>query len=227
MDSSNLELVEKRIALACEHAGRARDSVLLLPVSKTQSVEAIQSLYDFGLRDFGENRVQELLKKRDALPEDIRWHFIGHLQSNKAKYIAPFVHAVHSVHNVEVAHELSKRATQSERIIKVLIEVNISDEEQKQGIAPKNIETLAIEISNSCPNLLLSGLMGMASFEENIERTRPQFRTLRELRNEIQERHAELTGFTELSMGMSNDFEIAIEEGATIIRIGSALFGER
>ncbi len=204
-----------------------RHSVLILPVSKTQPTDAIRAFYDLGFRDFGESRVQELLKKRDELPSDIRWHFIGHLQSNKAKYIAPFVHTVHSIHNLGIARELSKRAEESGRTIKVLIEINISVEEQKQGAAPDNTESMALEIVKTCPNLLLSGLMGMASEEDDVERTRPQFHLLRELREEIQERHPELTSFTELSMGMSNDFEIAIEEGATIVRIGSALFGER
>lgn len=198
--------------------------MLLLPVSKTQPIEAIQELYDFGLRDFGESRVQELLKKKDELPADIRWHFIGHLQSNKAKFIAPFAHMVHSVHSEEIAGELSKRAKESNRIIPVLMEVNISGEEQKQGVPPNDAEAMAIEISESCPNLLLSGVMGMASFEADPENTRQQFRKLRELRDEIQERHPELKAFTELSMGMSNDFEVAVEEGATIVRIGSALF---
>jgi len=204
-----------------------RPNVLLLPVSKTQPIESIKALYDFGLRDFGENRVQELLKKKDELPQDIRWHFIGHLQSNKVKYIAPFVSLVHSVDSIEIAQELSKKAKDSNREISIFIEVNISGEAQKQGVASNDTENLCIAIAGSCPNVVLSGLMGMASFEEDPERTRPQFRLLRELRDRIAERHPELKAFRELSMGMSNDFEVAIQEGATIVRIGSALFGER
>jgi pyridoxal phosphate enzyme (YggS family) len=221
----NYENLQENIRKFCLNV-RREPNVLLLPVSKTQPIGAIQELYDFGQRDFGENRVQELLKKKDELPPDIRWHFIGHLQSNKAKYIAPFVHMVHSVHSEEIAAELSKRAKESDRIIPVLMEINISGEAQKQGIAPEKCEALIAQIAASSPNLILLGLMGMASFEEDPERTRPQFRLLRELRDRIAERHPELKAFTELSMGMSNDFEVAIEEGATIVRIGSTLFGE-
>lgn len=223
--AQNYQEIKNRMESLCLRIDR-KPKVMLLPVSKTRPAEAIQELYELGLRDFGESRVQELLSKKDALPADIRWHFIGHLQSNKAKYIAPFVHMVHSVHSEEIAAELSKRAKESNRMIPVLMEINISGEEQKQGVAPNDAEALAIEISGSCPNLLLSGLMGMASFEEDPEKTRPQFRMLRELRDRIAERHPELKAFTELSMGMSNDFKVAIEEGATIVRIGSALFGE-
>jgi pyridoxal phosphate enzyme (YggS family) len=206
--------------------GRKPD-VLLLPVSKTQSIEAIKAFYDLGFRDFGESRVQELLKKRDELPSDIRWHFIGHLQSNKARQIAPFIEWIHSIDSIETALELSRRAKQDRRIINILAEVNISAEPQKNGVEPEDALSLVESIQKECTNLSLRGLMGMASEEEDIERTRPQFRKLRELRDTIRERHPELTSFTELSMGMSNDFEIAIEEGATIVRIGSALFGER
>lgn len=204
-----------------------RENVLLLPASKNQSIEKIKSLYDLGFRDFGENRVQELLKKRDTLPKDIRWHFIGNLQSNKARQIAPFISMVHSVDSESLAVELSKRAAEANRTIPVLIEVNISRETSKTGIEPSVAENVINFIISNCPNLIPSGLMGMASFEKDVERTRPQFRMLRELRDTIREHHSELTSFTELSMGMSNDFAVAIEEGATIVRIGSALFGER
>lgn len=198
-----------------------------MPVSKMQSVAAIRSFYDLGLRDFAESRVQELLAKKDALPADIRWHFIGHLQSKKVKSIAGFIESIQSIDSIDTARELSKRAAENTRTIKILMEVNISGEAQKQGVEPAKTEALALEIARTCPNLILSGLMGMASLEEDPERTRPQFRRLRELRDDIQERQPQLKSFTELSMGMSNDFEIAIEEGATIVRIGSALFGER
>ena len=186
-----------------------------------------KSLYDLGIRDFAESRVQELRKKRDELPNDIRWHFIGHLQSNKARQIAPFIEWVHSVDSIELAQELSRRAEQYGRTINVLVEVNISSEHQKNGVDPEGATSLVELIVKECPNLIPRGLMGMASEEKDLERTRPQFRMLRELRDNIRERHPELTSFTELSMGMSNDFEIAIEEGATIVRIGSALFGPR
>lgn len=214
---------QERIQAIRERIGRTLN-VLVLPVSKTQPAGAIKAIYDAGIRDFGENRVQELLVKKDELPADIRWHFIGNLQSNKAKYIAPFVSCVHSIHSMELATELSKRAEQSDRTIRVLVEANISQEEQKHGAEITEIEGIVLHISTQCPNLIVAGLMGMASFEEEPERTRPQFRALRELRDKIAERHPELKDFKELSMGMSNDFEVAIEEGATIVRIGGALF---
>jgi pyridoxal phosphate enzyme (YggS family) len=227
LDSFRLDAIEKRIAAACFRAGRSRDSVLLLPASKTQSVEAIRPLYNLGLRDCAESRVQELLKKREELPSDIRWHFIGHLQSNKARQIAPFIESVHSIDSIELAKELSRRAEQHGRTINMLVEVNISGEHQKNGVATEAAASLVELIAKECANLIPCGLMGMASEEDDAERTRPQFRMLRELRDKMRERHPELTRFTELSMGMSNDFEIAIEEGATIVRVGSALFGTR
>jgi PLP dependent protein len=217
--ASNYENLQERIRQICLVAHR-QPNVLLLPVSKTQTIEAIKELYDFGIRDFGENRVQELLKKKEELPEDIRWHFIGNLQSNKVKYLAPFIDTIQSVDSIELAQEVSKRAT---RPISILIEVNISGEGQKHGISPDDAEQVVVGVT-SFPNLIVKGLMGMASFEEYPEKTRPQFRKLRQLRDEIAERHTELKSFKELSMGMSNDFEVAIEEGATIVRIGSALF---
>jgi pyridoxal phosphate enzyme (YggS family) len=206
-------------------AAQEHRDILLLAVSKQQPVERIRKLYDLGQRDFGESRVQELLKKRDALPSDIRWHFIGHLQSNKAKYIAPFIEWIHSIDSIDTASELSRRVMEHNRKINILVEVNISGEAQKNGVEPEEASPFIESMLKHSSHLVPSGLMGMASFEDDIERTRAQFRLLRELRERIRERHPELTHFTELSMGMSNDFEIAIEEGATIVRIGSALFG--
>ncbi len=221
--TQNYIRIQASIRSSCLHCEREAN-VLLLPASKTQSTETIRALYDHGIRDFGESRVQELLKKREGLQKDIRWHFIGHLQSNKARQIAPFIEWVHSVDSLELARELSRRAEQYGRRINVLVEVNISGEFQKNGVSSDKVLPLVEFIEKECPNLIPRGLMGMASEEEDVERTRPQFRLLRELRDKIRELHPELTRFTELSMGMSNDFEIAIEEGATIVRIGSALF---
>ncbi|HWF44204.1 MAG TPA: YggS family pyridoxal phosphate-dependent enzyme [Candidatus Kapabacteria bacterium] len=215
-----LELQE-RIQEVCRRVGR-EPNVLLLPVSKSQPVQAIQSLYDFGLRDFAENRVQELLQKNAELPNDIRWHFIGNLQSNKVRHIAPFVDVIHSIDSTALAKELSGRA--GERTIKILIEVNISGEAQKHGVQPNQAEEVVVQIADLFPNLMVTGLMGMASLEEDPERTRPQFLALRELRDRIAERHPNIKTFKELSMGMTNDFEVAIECGATIVRIGSAVF---
>ena len=222
--AENLRAIQDRITAACLKSGRAVGSVVLLPVSKTQPIAAIRILYELGFRNFAESRVQELLSKKDQLPSDIRWHFIGHLQSNKVKYLTPFIDAIQSIDSVALAKEVSLR---TERPISILLEVNISGEEQKHGFKPSEVSAAIEKISSDYPNLIVNGLMGMASYEEDIERTRPQFALLRKLREEIAERHRNLKAFTELSMGMSNDFEVAIEEGATIVRIGSALFGER
>jgi pyridoxal phosphate enzyme (YggS family) len=226
----NLSRLEERIGNACKRAGRMRDEVTFIAVTKTHPIEVIQEAYDLGIRDFGENRVQELLKKQkefEAINFSIlnfqfsipRWHLIGHLQSNKAKYIAPFIHCVHSIDSIETAKELSKRAEQHSRTIDVLLEINVAGEATKEGIALSEAEQLNRLIFEEATSLRVRGLMTVAPFEDDPERVRPYFRELR--------LHRDKLGLQELSMGMSNDFEIAIEEGATMIRIGSGLFGER
>jgi len=211
--------LEERIIFACRKANRQREEVTLIAVTKTHPSEKIQAAYNLGIRDFGENKVQELLKKREALPQDIRWHLIGHLQSNKAKYIAPFIHCVHSIDSIEIARELSKRAVQHSRTVDVLLEINVAGETTKEGIALSEAESLLHLIFEEATSLNVKGLMTVAPFVEDPEDVRPYFRELRKLRDKL--------GLEELSMGMTNDFEVAIEEGSTIIRIGSAFFGER
>ncbi len=220
----NLRCIEDQIEQACERSGRDRSDVTLVAVSKTHPADVVEKAFELGLRDFGENRVQELIKKKDLLSTRIHWHQIGHLQSNKAKYIAPFVHLVHSIDSLETAIELSLRAKQSSRTIDILIEVNIAAEAQKHGVEPEKAKALLDSVLEQAPNLAVKGLMTVAPFEENPDHTRPYFRSLRKLRDRLQQDHSHIR---ELSMGMSNDFEIAIEEGATIVRIGSLLFGER
>jgi len=223
----NLTHLEERIGNACRRAGRRREEVTLIAVSKTHPVEVIQHAYDLGIRDFGENRVHELLKKQEfflnheprTTSHDIRWHLIGHLQSNKAKYIAPFIHCVHSIDSIETAKELSKRAEQHSGTIDVLLEINVAGEATKEGIATSEAEELQRLIFEEAASLRVRGLMTVAPFEDDPENVRPYFRELRTLRDKLR--------LSELSMGMSNDFEVAIEEGATMIRIGSELFGER
>jgi PLP dependent protein len=220
----NLARVEERIQAACARAGRKREDVTLIAVTKTHPVETVQQAIDLGLRDLGENRVQELVKKHDHFtlhnsPFTIRWHLIGQLQSNKAKYIAPFVHMVHSIDSASTARELSRRTAQHGRTIDVLVEVNVGAEESKSGIEPIHLPSFLVELRADAPALNVKGLMTVAPYESEPERTRPVFARLRELAHE----HS----LTELSMGMTNDFEVAIEEGATLVRIGSALFGER
>ena len=220
----NLRCVQDQIEQAAERSGRVSGAVTLVAVTKTQSADIVENAFELGLRHFGESRVQELIKKKDLLSTQIHWHQIGYLQSNKAKYIAPFVHLVHSIDSLETAIELSKRAEQNARVIDVLLEVNIAAEPQKNGIAPEKTALLLESILEQATALKIKGLMTVAPFEANPEHTRPYFRSLRKLHDRLQHDHPDIR---ELSMGMSNDFEIAIEEGATIIRIGSALFGER
>lgn len=221
-----LHRLEEEIENACISGGRTRSEIKLVAISKTHSSDIIEEAFALGLRDFGENRVQELIKKRDLLSTQINWHLVGYLQSNKAKYIAPFIHLVHSIDSLETAIELSNRAAQNDRIIDILIEVNIGKEPSKHGVMAHEAERLLESMLRDAPNLQPRGLMTVAPFEENPEHTRPYFRALRKLRDNLAKKYADLT-FTELSMGMTNDFDVAIEEGATIIRIGSGLFGER
>ncbi len=176
--AENLASVESRILATCERAGRSRDELTLVAVSKFHPVSSIRQLYDLGVRDFGESRVQELLDKRPQLPEDIRWHFIGPVQSNKAKYLAPFVDLVHALETASGLEELEKQARANERKLDVLIQVNISNEEQKHGVDQADLIGL-LEKSLTGSHLIVRGLMGMASFEENPENTREQFRRLK------------------------------------------------
>lgn len=215
-----------RVGEAALRSGRSRADIKLVAVSKMQSSETIEDAFGLGIRDFGENRVQELIKKRDLLSTNIKWHLVGHLQSNKAKYIVPFISMVHSIDSIDTAIELSNRAAQHNRTIDILIEVNIAKELSKHGVMAHETEQLLDNILTLAPNLRPCGLMTVAPYEENPEHTRPYFRALKKLQNELAKKYTEIQ-FFELSMGMTNDFEIAIEEGATIIRVGSGLFGER
>ena|ERR1043165_3904499 len=218
------EEIWERSKNACQRSHRKPDEVLLIAVTKTHPPEIIKEAYDLGLRDFGENRVQELLKKKEVLDSELsihnsNWHLIGQLQSNKAKYIAPFIHLVHSIDSLSTAKELSLRAEQHSRKIDILVEVNVAAEESKSGISSASLSKFLDELSQDAPSLIVKGLMTVAPYNNDPETTRPYFATLRTL--------AEKHSLKELSMGMSNDFEVAIEEGATMVRVGSALFGER
>ncbi len=227
MDSLLHAALDERILRACDRAKRSRGEITLVAVTKTHTVETCLKAYALGLRDFGENRAQELLQKQPHLPKDIRWHFIGHLQSNKVNQVAPIATLIHSVDALSTAIALSKRAEVLDRKIEALIEINISGESQKHGIPQEQASAFVGSIIAEAKNIELRGLMGVASNETDIERTRPQFAALRALRSIIALEHQDLRRFDQLSMGMSHDFEVAIEEGATIIRIGSALFGAR
>lgn len=218
---TRIETIQQRIATAAQKANRDPASVQLVAVSKRQPAEAIRAAYDCGLRDFGENYVQELTAKAEALRdlENLRWHLIGHLQTNKAKYVVKVAQYVHTLDNPRVIDELSRRAEQAGGQLNVSIEVNIGDEAQKSGCLPQEAEALVAHVARA-PNLRLMGLMTVGQYVSDSEAARPTFASLRRLRDRI----APGCG---LSMGMSGDFEVAIEEGSTCVRVGSAIFGER
>ena len=220
-----LESVLERIHKACERAGRKPEEVKLLGASKTVPPERIREFYECGLKVYGENRVQEFLKKYEALQDlDIEWHFIGYLQTNKVKYLMNKVVLIHSLDRKSLADEIQKRAQKAGITQDVLIEVNVGGEETKAGVEPENLKEL-FEYTLSLQNLRVLGLMCIPPYLEDPEEVRPYFRKLRELKEELEkEFNVELP---HLSMGMSHDFEVAIEEGATIVRVGTALFGER
>jgi pyridoxal phosphate enzyme (YggS family) len=200
----------------------------LVAVSKTKPVSDIQALYDLGQRDFGENYVQELVEKVPQLPADIRWHFIGHLQTNKVKYIAPLVHLIHGIDSEKLLREVSKQATKLAKTIDVLLQVHIAREETKFGLDPEELSGLLERFSASpLPGVRISGLMGMASFSEDTELVRQEFSSLAALYNKYRQMPAEGIGFRYLSMGMSGDYQLALEAGSNLVRIGSLLFGSR
>lgn len=201
----------------------------LIAVSKTQSVEKIREAYEAGQRAFGENKVQELMSKYAELPTDIQWHLIGHLQTNKVKYIAPFIHLIHSVDSFKLLVEINKQGARNARRISCLLQVHISQEETKFGFTPEEVlQLVATPDIYQLENIAIAGLMGMASFTEDKAQVRKEFRGLKNLFDQLVSMSLpSLQEMKILSMGMSGDFETAIEEGSTMVRIGSALFGER
>ncbi len=203
--------------------------VTLVAVSKTKPAEDIVALFELGQRDFGENYVQELVDKHAQLPKDIRWHFIGHLQSNKVKYIAPFVHLIHGVDSLKLLKEINKEAAKNNRVIDLLLQVHIAQEETKFGMDAEELNTTIADFENlKMTNVRICGLMGMASFSDDLEKVRGEFRNLKMLFNKSADKFTiHNSPFTVLSMGMSGDYQLAIEEGSTMVRIGSLLFGAR
>ena len=204
--------------------------VTLVAVSKTKSVEEIKELYDLGQKDFGENYVQELAEKQSQLPKDIRWHFIGHLQSNKVKQIAPFIHLVHAVDSLKLLQEINRQGKKNDRVIDCLLQVHIAQEETKFGLDENELKTLASTNANELhqlQNVRIVGLMGMASFTDDMEKVRIEFRYLKRLFETYAKLPVDNSQLTILSMGMSSDYFVAIEEGSTTVRIGSLIFGAR
>jgi pyridoxal phosphate enzyme (YggS family) len=200
-----------------------RDKATLVAVSKTKSAEDIQALYNLGQKDFGENYVQELVDKETQLPKDIRWHFIGHLQSNKVKYIAPFVYLIHGVDSLGLLKEINKQAAKNNRVIDCLLQVYIAKEETKFGLDENELNEI-MQQANDLKNIRLCGLMGMASFTDDAQKIKGEFHKLHNLYATYKAQHPT---FNTLSMGMSSDYTLALEEGSTMVRIGSLLFGER
>lgn len=203
----------------------AAKAATLVAVSKTKPAGDIQALYDLGQRDFGENYVQELTDKYGLLPKDIRWHFIGHLQSNKAKYIAPFVHLIHGVDSLSLLREINKQAARQNRIIDCLLQVHIAEEETKFGFGLHELQEL--HGLHEMRNVRITGLMGMASFTEDQHKIRNEFHALKKQFDVLKQSSTFNLQLSILSMGMSSDYKIALEEGSTMVRIGSLLFGER
>jgi pyridoxal phosphate enzyme (YggS family) len=204
------------------------DKVTLVAVSKTKPVADIKELYDLGHRDFGENYVQELVEKQPQLPADIRWHYIGHLQSNKVKYIAPFIHLIHGVDSLKLLMEINKQGQKNNRTINCLLQVHVAQEETKFGLDEAELMDIFRRIDlQPLSHARIIGLMGMASFTEDMNLVRSEFRNLRSLFDVHTELRTSNLGLETLSMGMSSDYKIAVEEGSTMVRIGSLLFGER
>lgn len=223
----NLEIIEKNICNACKKAGRNRDEVTLIAVSKTKPVEDLQAVYDLDIRDFGENKVQELRDKIETMPDDIKWHMIGHLQRNKVKYIVDKVELIHSVDSYRLAEEISLQAKKKQvDNVDILVEVNIGDEESKFGISADDTIELVRDIA-SLENISVKGLMCIAPYVVDSEQNRPLFHKIKDLSVDIMSEKIDNVSMSILSMGMSNDYQVAIEEGATMVRVGTGIFGER
>ena len=222
----NLQEVEERIQEACRRAGRDRSEVTLVAVSKTKPVSMLKEAYDLGVRVFGENKVQEIREKYEALPKDIEWHMIGHLQTNKVKYIADKISLIHSVDSLRLAETIEKEAVKHNRIVDILLEVNVAEEESKFGIKTSEVLALAENVVQ-LPHIRLRGLMTIAPFVENPEKNRAIFANLHELYVDIKDKNIDNGTVSILSMGMTNDYEVAIEEGATMVRVGTGIFGAR
>ncbi len=226
MVEKNISEVKKRISEAAKAAGRNENEVTLIAVSKTKPVEMIKEAYDTGIRDFGENKVQEIMEKYPLLPSDIRWHLIGHLQTNKVKYIIDKVCMIHSVDSLKLAEEISRQAVKHNVTVDILIEVNVAAEESKFGVRPEDAIDLCRSIS-TLPGIRIRGLMTVAPFTSDPEENRPVFCALRQLFVDIDGKNIDNVCMDCLSMGMSGDYTVAIEEGATFVRVGTSIFGQR
>lgn len=226
MIRENLNAVEQAVEASCQKAGRERGEVTLIAVSKTKPLSDLREAYEAGARDFGENKVQELMEKIPELPSDIRWHMIGHLQRNKVKYIVGKVSMIHSVDSLRLAEEISAEAVRKNTEVDILIEVNVAEEESKYGVSLSEAAELAEQIAG-LPSIHIKGLMTIAPFTKNPEENRIFFRKLKQLSVDIERKNIDNVSMTVLSMGMTGDYNVAIEEGATCVRVGTGIFGER
>lgn len=226
MLKENLAEVQSRVEQACKRAGRDVAEVTLIAVSKTKPVTDLQEIYNAGVRDFGENKVQEMCDKMEKMPKDINWHMIGHLQRNKVKYIVGNVALIHSVDSYRLAEEINIQAKKKGTVVPILVEVNIADETTKFGVSKEDAMELVRQIA-SLDALSIKGLMTIAPYVVDPEENRAYFRKIKELSVDIDNQNIDNVSMDILSMGMTGDFEVAIEEGATMVRIGTGIFGKR
>ena len=226
MIKENLEEVREKIRQACQRSGRREEDVTLISVSKTKPVEMLREAYESGSRDFGENRVQEIMEKYGQMPEDVRWHMIGHLQKNKVRQVIDKAVLIHSVHTVELAEQIEKDAAKRDLTVDILLEVNVAEEESKFGFRTEEVEAAVMKIKEF-PHVHIKGLMTIAPFVSNSEDNREVFKKLYQLYVDIRSKNIDNVNMSVLSMGMTGDYEVAVEEGATMIRVGTGIFGAR
>ena len=222
----HLNEVRENIQKACEKAGRSPQEVTLIAVSKTKPLFMLEEAYEAGARDFGENKVQEILEKHPKMPEDARFHMIGHLQRNKVKQVLPHAVLIHSVDSYRLAEQISQEAGKLGITAKILLEVDVAKEESKFGMMPEDVEEMAGQIA-ALPHLQIEGLMTIAPFVDDQEKNRPVFRKLYQLSVDIKKKNIDNVNMGVLSMGMTGDYQVAVEEGSTMIRVGTGIFGAR
>ena len=226
MIKENLEEVREKIRQACQRSGRREEDVTLISVSKTKPVEMLKEAYEAGSRDFGENRVQEIMEKYGQMPEDVRWHMIGHLQKNKVRQVIDKAVLIHSVDTVELAEQIEKDAAKRDLTVDILLEVNVAEEESKFGFRTEEVEAAVMKIKEF-PQVHIKVLMTIAPFVSNSEDNREVFKKLYQLYVDIRSKNIDNVNMSVLSMGMTGDYEVAVEEGATMIRVGTGIFGAR
>ena len=226
MITENLKDVEARVCAACERSGRKREDVTLIAVSKTKPVEMLEEAYAYGCRYFGENKVQELCDKYEQLPKNLHWHLIGHLQRNKVKYIVDKVAMIHSVDSLRLAETIEKEAAKKAVIVPILIEENVAQEESKFGLKPEEVLPLIEQIADFS-HIQIKGLMTIAPYVDNAEENREIFRELKKLSVDIAAKNINNVTMSVLSMGMTGDYMVAVQEGATMVRVGTGIFGAR